>query len=253
MLSQESSKDQPLKGQVAIVTGSVRRLGKATALALAADGAAVVINARASREEADRAAAEIAAAGGRALVQIADVTDEAAVNAMVDKTVAAFGRVDILVNNAAVRGEKPFVEMSFAEWKAITGVILDGAFLCSRAVLPHMVKNGYGRIINLGGVSSHLGAKERAHVGAGKSGLVGFTRSLAIEFASKGITVHCVVPGRIGGERSATSGRGLQANPPVGREGVPDDVAQVIRMLCLPSMGYTTGQTIHVSGGLFMP
>jgi len=247
------SQEPPLKGQVAIVTGSVRRIGKATALAFARAGAAVVINARSSREEAEGAAAEVTAAGGRALVQMADITDEAAVAAMVDKTVATFGRVDILVNNAAIRAEVPTLELTFEQWKKVTSVVLDGAFLCSRAVLAHMVKNKYGRIINLGGVSSHLGASERVHVAAGKSGLVGMTRSLAIEFAAHGITVNCVVPGRIGGERSATSGRGLQSNPPVGREGTFDDVADMIVMLCRPTTGYITGQTIHVNGGLFLP
>jgi 3-oxoacyl-[acyl-carrier protein] reductase len=245
--------EKPLAGQVAIVTGGVRRIGKATALALARAGAAVVINARSSRQEADRVAEEIVATGSRALVQLADVTDESAVARMVEAAVAAFGRIDILVNNAANRGEAPFLQMSFSQWRDITGVILDGAFLCSRAVLPHMVRNKHGRIVNLGGVSSHLGAGRRAHVGAAKAGLVGLTRALAAEFASQGITVNCVVPGRIGGERSATSGGGITADPPIGHEGVPEDVADMIRMLCLPTSGYITGQTIHVNGGLFMP
>jgi len=245
--------DRTLDGQVAIVTGSVRRLGRAMALALARDGAAVVINARSSREEAERTAAEVAQEGGRALVQIADITDEAAVNAMVDTVVKTFGRVDILINNAAIRAEAHFLDMTFKQWREILAVVLDGAFLCSRAVLPHMVRNKYGRIINLGGVSTHLGAPGRAHVGTGKMGIVGFTKALASEFAPHGITVNCVVPGKIGGERSATSGRGIQIPPPVGREGVPDDVAAVVRMLCQPSTSYITGQSIHVSGGLYMP
>ena len=245
--------DKPLAGQVAIVTGGVRRIGKATALALSRAGAAVVINARSSRAEADQVVEEISAAGGRALVALADVTDESAVARMAEAAVATFGRIDILVNNAANRGEAPFLQMSFAQWREITGVILDGAFLCSRAVMPHMVANKHGRIVNIGGVSSHLGAGRRAHVGAAKAGLVGLTRALAAEFASQGITVNCVVPGRIGGERSATSGRGITADPPVGHEGVPEDVADMIRTLCLPTSGYITGQTIHINGGLFMP
>jgi 3-oxoacyl-[acyl-carrier protein] reductase len=245
--------DKPLAGQAAIVTGGVRRIGRATALALARAGAAVVINARASRAEAEHVAQEIEAAGGRAQVALADVTDEAAVAGMVATAVKDFGRLDILVNNAANRGEAHFLDMSLREWREITGVILDGAFLCSRAVMPHMVANKYGRIVSIGGVSSHLGAGRRAHVGAAKAGLVGLTRALAAEFAKAGVTVNCVVPGRIGGERSATSGRGITADPPVGHEGVPEDVADMIRTLCLPSSGYVTGQTIHVSGGLFMP
>lgn len=244
---------RPLEGKVAIVTGGVRRLGKGMALAFARDGAVVVINARSSRAEADRAAAEVEAAGGKAMVYIADVTDEAAVTAMVDEVVAAFGRVDILVNNAANRAEAPFLDMTYREWREILGVILDGAFLCARAVLPHMVKNRFGRIINMGGVSNHLGAPGRAHVGAGKAGVVGFTRALASEFAPHGITVNCLVPGRIGGPRSATSGQGIGHHPPVGREGTFEDVAAMARLLCQPENGYITGQTIHISGGLFMP
>jgi len=245
--------EQTLDGQVAIITGSVRRLGKAMALALARDGAAVVIHARSSRDEAEKAAAEIKATGARALVQIADVTDEAAVGKLVDAVVGTFGRVDILINNAAIRAEAHFLDMTFKQWRDTLAVILDGAFLCSRAVLPHMVKNKYGRIINLGGVSTHLGAPGRAHVGAGKSGIVGFTKALASEFAPHGITVNCIAPGRIGGERSGTSGRGIQNPVPVGREGTAEDVAAVARLLCQPSNGYITGQTIHVNGGLFMP
>jgi 3-oxoacyl-[acyl-carrier protein] reductase len=131
-------------------------------------------------------------------------------------------------------------------------VVLNGAFFCSRAVLPHMLKNKWGRIISMGGVSSHLGTAGRAHVGVAKLGIVGLTRSLSAEFARQGITVNCIAPGRIGGERSATSGQGIGHNPPVGREGTFEDVASLVRLLCQPQNGYITGQTIHVSGGLYM-
>jgi 3-oxoacyl-[acyl-carrier protein] reductase len=247
------SDQRRLHGQAAIVTGSVRRIGKAIALALAREGVDVVIHARSSRAEAEATAKEVEAAGARALVHLADITDEAAVNRMAEAALAAFGRIDIVVNNAANRKETPFLEMSLAEWRDFTGVILDGAFLCSRAALPHMVRNRHGRIINIGGVSAHLGVAGRAHIGAAKTGLVGLTRALASEFAAHGITVNCVVPGRIGGERSATSGRGISRAPPVGHEGTPEHVAEIVRTLCLPTGDYITGQTIHVSGGLYMP
>jgi 3-oxoacyl-[acyl-carrier protein] reductase len=247
------TQEGPLQGQVALVTGGVRRIGRAMALALARDGAAVVVNARSSKAEADAVAAEVEALGGRALVHLADVTDEAAVRRMTEAAVKAFGRLDILVNNAAVRGEAPFLDMTLAQWRQITGVILDGAFLCAREALRPMVANAYGRIVNIGGVSAHLGAARRAHVGAAKAGLVGFTRALAAEFAGEGVTVNCVVPGRIGGERSATSGHGISHPTLVGREGTPDEVAEIVRTLCGPAGGFITGQTIHVSGGLFMP
>lgn len=242
-----------LDGKVALVTGGVRRLGRGMALALARDGASVVINARSSRDEAEQVAKEVEALGVKAMVHIADITSEAAVTGMVDAAVKRFGRIDILINNAAVRGEKPFVEMSYQEWRSVLDVVLDGSFFCARAVLPHMIKNKWGRIINLGGVSSHLGTASRAHVGAAKTGIVGFTKSLSAEFAPQGITVNCIAPGRIGGERSATSGQGIGHNPPVGREGNFDDVASMVRYLCQPANGFITGQTIHISGGLFMP
>jgi 3-oxoacyl-[acyl-carrier protein] reductase len=246
-----------LEGQVAIVTGGVRRIGKAIALSLAQEGAAIVINAKSSRDEAEATAREIKAAGGRAIVHLADVTDEEAVAGMVSATMDAFGRIDILINNAAIRREVPFTQMSLADWREITNVILEGAFLNSRAVMPHMVKSRYGRIINIGGVSAHTGAYNRAHVATAKSGLTGLTRALAVEFAEQGVTVNCVAPGKIGGKRSATSGHSVSlpggGNPLVGHDGAPEDVAEVVRTLCLPTGGFITGQTIHVNGGLFMP
>ncbi|MEZ0172331.1 SDR family NAD(P)-dependent oxidoreductase [Microvirga sp. TS319] len=246
-----------LEGQVAIVTGGVRRIGKAIALSLAKEGAAIVINAKSSREEAESAAHEIEVAGGRAIVHLADVTDEEAVAGLVSATMGTFGRIDILVNNAAIRREVPFTEMSLSEWREITGVILEAPFLCSREVLPHMVRSRHGRIINIGGVSAHTGAYNRAHVAAAKSGLTGLTRALAVEFAEHGITVNCVAPGKIGGKRSATSGHSVSlpggGQPLVGHDGASEDVAEVVRTLCLPTGGFITGQTIHVNGGLFMP
>ena len=245
--------EKPLAGQVAIVTGSVRRIGKAMAMALAKDGATIVVHALRSKDEAEATAAEIRAAGGKALVHLADVADEAAVAAMVSRVIGETGRIDILINNAAIRGEAHFTDMSLAQWQNVTRTILDGAFLCSRAVLPTMQKQQYGRIINIGGISAHLGTAGRAHVVTAKTGLVGLTRALASEFAGDGITVNCIVPGRIGGERSHTSGKGIAGMPPVGREGLPEDVADIVHNLCRPQASYMTGQTIHVSGGMFMP
>jgi 3-oxoacyl-[acyl-carrier protein] reductase len=243
----------PLLGHVALITGGVRRIGRATALALAADGADLVLHARASREEAEAVAREVEALGRRALVLLADVTEEAAVEAMFAAIDQAFGRLDILVNNAALRGEDHFTEMSFARWKEITGVILDGAFLCSRAALRRMAPRSYGRIVSMGGVSAHLGAGGRAHVGAAKAGLVGLTRALAVEYAAQGITVNCVIPGRIGGRRAAGAGKGIAGMPIVGREGVPEVVAEIVRLLCRPATSFVTGQSVHVNGGMFLP
>jgi 3-oxoacyl-[acyl-carrier protein] reductase len=247
----------PLEGRVALVTGGVRRIGRAIALALAGDGAAVLINTRNSRAEADGVAAEIEAAGGRALVHLADVTDEAAVAGMVAAALERFGRLDILINNAADRRQAPLTEISLAEWRHITGIIIDGAFLCARACLPAMVAASGGTIVNIGGVSAHAGARNRAHVITAKAALVGLTKAIAVEFAERGITANCVVPGRIAGARSRTSGESPTmaggAAPIVGREGTPEEVAAVVHHLCLPAGRYITGQTIHVSGGMYLP
>jgi 3-oxoacyl-[acyl-carrier protein] reductase len=247
-----------LDGQVAIVTGGVRRIGRAIVLALAAEGAAIVVNARASKAEGDALVREVEAAGGRALLHLADITDEAAVGGMVERVKEAFGRVDILVNNAADRRETPFTDMTLAEWHHILAIVLDGAFLCSRAVVPLMLEQGRGVIVNIGGLTAHTGAHHRAHVVTAKSGVVGLTKALAVEFADKGITVNCVVPGKIGGARSATSGESGGAIPGgglplVGRTGKPEEVAEVVRTLCLPTGAFITGQTIHVNGGLYLP
>jgi 3-oxoacyl-[acyl-carrier protein] reductase len=246
-----------LEGKVALITGAVRRIGRATALALADQGAAIVVNTRSSRDEAEAIAAEIEARGGQALVQIADVTDEAAVDGMVAATVERFGRLDILVNNAADRKQTPLTEISLAEWRHITGIIVDGSFLCARACLPHMVASGGGTIISIGGASAHAGARNRAHVLTAKAALIGLTKAIAVEFANRGITANCVVPGKIGGARSKTSGEAATmsggAGPIVGRLGTPEEVAAMVAHLCLPTGRYITGQTIHVNGGMYLP
>ena len=246
-----------LEGQVAVVTGAVRRIGRAIARALAGDGAAVVINTRRSQGEADAVAAEIGGQGGRALVHVADITDEAAVQAMVEATLERFGRLDILINNAADRQQTPLTEISLGEWRHITGIMVDGAFLCARACLPAMIAHGGGTVVNIGGVSAHAGARDRAHVITAKAALVGLTKAIAVEFADRGVTANCVVPGKIGGARSRTAGEaptmGGGAHPIVGRTGTPEEVAAVVRQLCLPASRYITGQTIHVSGGMYLP
>ncbi len=223
---------------------------------LAEHGADLVVHAKSSRAEAEAVAKEIRDRGRRALVQIADVTDELAVTAMMQNISDTFGRLDILVNNASVRRHAPFVSMTLSEWREIIGVILDGAFLCSRAAVPFMIAAGGGVIVNVGGVSAHIGATERAHVSAAKAGLVGFTKALAVEFAAANIRVNCVSPGKIGGQRSATSGEGISADnnqPLLGRMGTIDEAASMIAAVCLPLSSYMTGQTIHVSGGMYLP
>ena len=243
-----------LSGRVALVTGSGRNIGRAIALALANAGAAVVVNARSSIAEAEAVAEEIRRAGGRAAVTLADVSDPKAVDTLIDAAVGAFGRLDVLVNNAAVRKETDFANLHYAEWRAIISTILDSAYLCSHAALPHLIASGAGAIVNIGGLSSFTGAAGRAHVIAAKAGLVGLTRALAHDLARYGITVNCVAPGMI--ETSRASGKepahhALHA-PLAGRRGRPEEIAALVRFLSGPHARYITGQTIHANGGLFM-
>ena len=194
-----------LAGSVALVTGAGRNIGRAIALALADGGAAVAVNARRSQAEIDGVAREIESAGGTALAVLADVTDPAAIARMVAEVEARFGRIDILVNNAAVREASSLDEIDLARWREITGVILDGAFICAKACLKSL-RAGGGTIVNIGGLSAHTGAAGRPHVVAAKAGIVGLTRALAHDLAADGVTVNCVVPGLIDTVRGETSG-----------------------------------------------
>lgn len=245
---------ESLEGKVAIVTGASRRIGRATALGLARHGADMVVTARSARDEIGGVAEEIEALGHRAAVVMGDVTQEEDASRMAEEARAAFGRVDVLVNNAAIRRQSPLTEMSFAEWREITGVILDGAFLMTRAVLPAMLEGEGGTIVNIGGLTGHTGAKDRAHVCAAKAGLVGLTKAIAVEYADRGITANCLVPGKIGGARSASAGASPESGDiPLGREGTIEEAAAMVVSLCLPQARFMTGQTVHVSGGLYMP
>jgi 3-oxoacyl-[acyl-carrier protein] reductase len=244
-----------LTGKVAIVTGAGRNIGRAIALALAADGASIVVNARSNRAEADVVAREIEAAGGKALVHIGDVADAGHVQAMADMAVGHFGRLDILVNNAALRREKPFAEMSYAEWREVMNVTLDGAFHCVKACLPHLKRSGAGTIVNIGGLSAHTGARDRAHVVTAKAGIIGFTRALAHDLAADGITVNCVVPGLIGTPRPKDKpepAHHLTHQTITGERGRPEDVAAAVRFLCGPGARYVNGQAIHSNGGAYL-
>ncbi len=244
-----------LAGRVALVTGAGRNIGRAIALAFADAGAAVILNARRSQNEIDAVADEIGRGGGHALAVLADVTDPAAVARMVHAAVARFGRLDVLVNNAAVRDVTALDEIDLARWREITGVILDGAFVCVKACLPSLRAGGAGAIVNIGGLSGHTGATGRPHVVAAKAGLVGLTRALAHDLAGDGITVNCVVPGLIDTVRGASSGprsahEGQRGNA-LGRRGTPEEVALAVRFLAGPSARYITGQTLHVNGGAY--
>jgi 3-oxoacyl-[acyl-carrier protein] reductase len=246
-----------LAGKVVLVTGGARNIGRAIARSLAAGGAAVMANARTSRAQVEETVALIAEAGGKAALHIADLTDPAQVRALVDATLKRFGRLDALVNNAAARMETPFERITLDEWRAVVGSILDAAFLCSQACVPHLAKSGGGAIVNIGGLTGHRGATGRAHVIAAKAGLAGLTKALALDLAPQGITVNCVVPGTIESKRGLPGvperPESRRAPPPIGRRGEPEEVAAMVRMLCGPDARYITGQAIHVNGGGYMP
>ncbi len=242
-----------LQGRVAIVTGAARNIGRAIARELAAAGAAVIVNARTAKTEAQSVAAEIEANGGQALVVIADVTDPQAVAGMVEAALARFGRLDILVNNAAMRKEAPFEQIGLEDWRRILSIVLDGAFLCAKASVPAMARAGGGAIVNIGGLTGHTGARSRAHVVTAKAGVAGLTKALAFDLAPHRITVNCVSPGLIDTKRAGnTPAHHAEHKTIVGRLGQPADVAAAVRMLCSPRARYITGQTIHVNGGIFM-
>jgi 3-oxoacyl-[acyl-carrier protein] reductase len=241
-----------LEGRVALVTGASRNIGRAIALALADAGAAVVVNARVALDEARAVVKEIEARGGRAVASLADVTDEQAVNTMLRSTVDKYGRLDILVNNAAVRDVSPIDAIDYATWKRVTGVILDGAFLTTKASLAALRKSDAGAIVNIGGMSGHTGAAGRPHVVAAKLGLVGFTRGLAHDLAPDGITVNCVVPGLIDTKRASGSKTAHLHETIIGRHGTVEEVAAAVRFLAGPNARYVTGQDWHVNGGAYL-
>lgn len=243
-----------LNGKTAIVTGAGRNIGRAIALALADAGASVAVVVRSNRVEADAVVKEIADKGGTAIAALADIADAKAVQAMVNATLKQFGHIDILVNNAALRREKSINDMSYADWREVMDVTLDGAFHCVKACLPALKKNG-GAIINIGGMSAHIGSKDRVHVTAAKLGIVGFTRGLAHDLAADKITVNCVVPGAIDTARTqgaAKPAHHLTHGTITGERGRPEDVAAMVRYLCGPSGRYVTGQALHVSGGAYL-
>ena len=243
-----------LAGRVALVTGASRNIGRAIALALAEAGAAVVVNAKSSQEEAREVVMAIEARGRKAIASLADVTDEGAVGAMVEAALVRFGRLDILVNNAAVRDVAPIDEIDYAAWKRITGIILDGAFLVTKASLAALRKSDAAAIVNIGGMSGHTGAAGRPHVVAAKLGLVGLTRALAHDLAPDGITVNCVVPGLIATQRGASSGSKTAHlhEPLLGRRGSVDEVAAMVRFVAGPNARYITGQELHLNGGAYL-
>ena len=246
-----------LDAPVALVTGAGRNIGREIALALAADGFAVAVNVRSSVDEGSAVVGEIEAAGGRALLCVADVGERSAVAAMADRIGEHWGRLDVLVNNAAIRREAEFASLTEDDWHATLRVVLDGAFFCSQSALPLLRLSPRGAIVNIGGLTAHTGAANRVHVVTAKAGLVGMTRALAHDLAPQRVTVNCVAPGLIDTVRKADSASASPAHHAtrstlLGRRGSAAEVAQAVSYLCSHAARYVTGQVLHVNGGAYL-
>jgi 3-oxoacyl-[acyl-carrier protein] reductase len=243
-----------LDGKVALITGSGRNIGRATALKLAGEGAHIVVNARTNQAEAEAVAHEVRDLGVKAISVLADVAKKNEVDALAARALAEFGRVDILINNAAIRPHKPFLEVSDEDWERVRNVVLDGAFYLTRALIGEMVKNKYGRVLFFCGDGS-ISARGtgRAHLSAAKMGLIGMARGLATEFAPHNIRVNVVSPGSIDTRRDNPEWYGGHVpnagGIPLGRQGHVDEIAATCLFLVSEDGGFITGQTIHVNGG----
>ena len=241
-----------LEGHVALVTGGNRNIGRAIVLELAGRGCAVIVNASRSRAEADAVAEEARRHGVKASVLLGDVGRAEDVKTLAQRALAEFGKVDVLVNNAAIRPEAPFLELSEADWHRVLDVDLNAAFYTAKAFLPGMVAQGWGRIINLTGMNAMQGGGARAHVSTAKHGVWGLTKALAREFGPKGVTVNAISPGPIETERISDAQtdhiRGMVARVPLGRLGTPQEVASLCGWLASPDGAFVSGQMIGVNG-----
>lgn len=249
--------NQPVARSVALVTGAGRNIGREIALGLAASGHAVAVNVRSSVDEGQAVVDAITAAGGQALLCVADVSDRSAVASMLEHITAHWGRLDVLVNNAAIRREADLAALTVQDWHDTLRVVLDGAFFCTQAALGLLKASDQGAIVNIGGLTAHTGAPERVHVVTAKAGLVGMTRALAHDLAGDGVTVNCVSPGLIDTVRKASS---ASAQPKhhgshqtlLGRRGTAQEVAAAVVYLAGPTARYVTGQVLHVNGGAYL-
>jgi len=243
-----------LSGQVAIVTGASRGIGRAIALFLANEGAKVVVNYANSSQAADALVAEIQDHGGEAIAQQADVSQPEQVDQLIKATMDQWGRVDVLVNNAGITKDTLLLRMKLEDWQAVIDLNLTGVFLCTKAIAKIMLKQKSGRIINIASVAGQMGNPGQANYSAAKAGVIGFTKTVAKELASRGITVNAVAPGFITTDMTANiSAEGILAYIPLGRYGTPEEIAGMVRFLAAdPAAAYITGQVFNVDGGMVM-
>ena len=241
--------ERALAGRTAFVSGSGQNIGRGIAVHLARMGCNVIVNGSSNRDACEETAALVRAEGAQALVLMADMGDAAAVEALAKAALEEVGTVDIVVNNAARRPHKPFLEMTDADFMGVLDTALTASFRTSRAFLPGMVEQGWGRIVNFAGMKAIRGYYEGAPISAAKHGVWGLTKALSTEFAGKGVTVNAVSPGQIRKDEVAEDDPKRTASIPAGVMGTSDDVAAVVAFLASPAARFVTGQMIAVNGG----
>lgn len=245
-----------LDGKTALVTGASRGIGRAVALRLAEEGARVAINYAGNVKAAEEVKAAIEAAGGTAMLCRADIADSAAVEAMIEEIVKAFGAIDILVNNAGITRDTLLMRMKDEDFEKVLDTNLKGVFYCTKAVSKLMMKKRAGRIVNMASVVGLVGNAGQTNYAAAKAGVIGFSKSAAKELASRGITVNVVAPGFIGTDMTAGLSEAVKekalADIPLGKMGEPKDVANAVLFLASDQASYITGQVVNVDGGMVM-